>query len=451
MTERKYFGTDGIRGEANKAPMTALTALKVAMAAARYFMRQHQHHRPKVVIGKDTRLSGYMIENAMSAGFLSMGMDVTFVGPMPTPAIAMLTRSMRADLGVMISASHNPFQDNGIKLFGADGYKLSDAIEREIETLIDSDLSGDLAPSDQIGRAHRVDEEGGRYVEFVKSSFPKNMTLEGLRIVIDCANGAAYKVAPKVLWELGAEIIPMGVQPNGKNINKGCGATDTVAMQDAVIMHGAHIGLSLDGDADRLIVADEKGQRLNGDQIAGVIAATWHKQGRLANSTLVMTSMSSLGLERYMKSLGITLARTPVGDRYVMEEMRKHGHNMGGEESGHMILGDYSTTGDGLMAALQILAILKESGRPASEALNVFTPTPQILKNLRYTADNPLDHPEVKQFLSAYEQNLASDARILVRKSGTEKLVRVLAEAETAPRVHQIVDELCSFINRYAA
>jgi phosphoglucosamine mutase len=444
MTERKYFGTDGIRGRANSSPMTSQTALKVAMAAAHYFKRQHLKHRPKVVIGKDTRLSGYMLENALSAGFLSMGMDVTFVGPMPTPAIAMLTRSLRADLGVMISASHNPFEDNGIKLFGADGFKLSDAIEREIENLIDTDLSDQLVDSGDIGRARRVDEEGGRYVEFVKSTFPKDMTLEGLRIVIDCANGAAYKVAPKILWELGADIIPMSIHPNGRNINKNCGATDTVAMQDAVLMHGAHIGIALDGDADRLIVADEKGHRLDGDQISAAIATRWHAEGRLAKDTLVMTVMSSLGMEQYLNSKGIHLHRTAVGDRYVLEAMRQHGFNLGGEQSGHFILSDYNTTGDGLMAALQVLAILKRTGKPASEVLNVYTPTPQILKNLRFNGANPLDQDEIQTYLKDYEQQMGSDARILIRKSGTEKLIRVLAEAQDNAMVQKIVDDICA-------
>lgn len=446
MTERKYFGTDGIRGQANVEPITATTAIRIAMAAARYFKRQHLNHRPKVVIGKDTRLSGYMLENAMSSGFLSMGMDVTFVGPMPTPAVAMLTRSLRADLGVMISASHNPYQDNGIKLFGADGSKLSDMIEREIAALIDTDLSDDLASSDEIGRARRVDEEGGRYVEYVKASFPKNMTLEGMKIVIDCAHGAAYKVAPKVLWELGADIIPIGVQPNGTNINKNCGATHTQAMQDAVIVHGAHIGLSLDGDADRLLIADETGRKLNGDQIAASLAMHWKKQGKLAHNTLVMNSMSSLGMEKYLNENGITLVRTAVGDRYVLEAMQKGGFNMGGEESGHLILGDYSTTGDGLMVALQLLALLKESGLPASQALDLYTPTPQRLHNMRYTKDNPLDRQDVKDWLAAYEPTLGSSARILVRKSGTEKLVRVLAEAETPERVEEIIAEIAAQI-----
>lgn len=439
MTDRKYFGTDGIRGQANADPITATTAIRVAMAAARYFKRQHLNHRPKVVIGKDTRLSGYMLENAMSSGFLSMGMDVTFVGPMPTPAVAMLTRSLRADLGVMISASHNAFQDNGIKLFGADGFKLSDTIEREIEALIDTDLSSQLAAPEDIGRARRVDEEGGRYVEFVKSTFPKNMTLEGLKIVVDCAHGAAYKVAPKVLWELGAEIIPIGIQPNGTNINKNCGATHTTAMQDAVVMNGAHIGLALDGDADRLIVCDENGQKLDGDKIAAALAIQWHRQGKLAHDTLVMTVMSSLGMKNFLNQNGIQLIQTNVGDRYVLEAMHQGGYNLGGEESGHMILGDYSTTGDGLMAALQLLAVLKESGLPASQALDLYTPTPKRLHNLRYTKDNPLDRPDIKAWLAAYEPTLGSDARILVRKSGTEKLVRILAEAQTPERVEEII------------
>ncbi len=442
MTERKYFGTDGIRGQANSDPITALTALKVAMAAARYFKRTQEGHRPKVVIGKDTRLSGYMLENAMSSGFLSMGMDVTFVGPMPTPAIAMLTRSLRADLGVMISASHNPYQDNGFKLFGADGFKLSDSIEREIETLIDTDLSAELAAPADIGRARRVDEEGGRYVEFVKATFPKNMTLEGMKIVVDCAHGAAYKVAPKVLWELGAEIIPMGVNPNGMNINKNCGATHTTPMQDAVILHGAHIGIALDGDADRLIVADELGQRVDGDQIAASLATYWHKQGKLAHDTLVMNSMSSLGMEKYLDHNGMRLVRTNVGDRYVLEAMKAGGFNMGGEQSGHFILGDYSTTGDGLMTTLQVLALLKESQAKASDALHVFKATPQFLQNLRYTRDNPMDRNDIKEWLTDYEARLGSDARILVRKSGTEKLVRVLAEAETSERVDQIIADI---------
>jgi phosphoglucosamine mutase len=384
-----------------------------------------------------------MIEQAMTAGFLSMGMDVTLVGPMPTPAIAMLTRSLRADLGVMISASHNAFQDNGIKLFGADGFKLSDAVELEIETLIDSDLSASLASPEEIGRAKRVDEEGGRYVEFVKNTFPRNMSLHGMKIVIDCANGAAYKVAPKVLWELGAEVIPLGIDPNGKNINRNCGATHTIAMQDAVIAYGADIGIALDGDADRLIIADEKGQRLDGDQIMGAIAGAWHKQNRITGGGVVMTVMSNMGLEKYIRSLGLQFYRTAVGDRYVLEHMRTHGQNLGGEQSGHFITMDYSTTGDGLMAALQVLAVLQHTHKPASEALNVFTPMAQILKNMRFEGNNPLDHQTIKDYLAKVEKDIANKGRILVRKSGTEKLIRVMAEGEDAVEVQNWVDAIC--------
>ena len=444
---RKYFGTDGIRGQANTFPMTASQALRVAMAAACYFKRTVQGHRPRVVIGKDTRLSGYMLENAMTAGFLSMGMDVTLVGPMPTPAIAQLTRSLRADLGVMISASHNPFQDNGIKLFGADGYKLSDAAELEIEALIDSpELENQLAGPEEIGRAKRVDEEGGRYVEFVKNSFPKNKTLHGMKIVLDCANGAAYKVAPKVLWELGAEVISIGIDPNGKNINKGCGATDTIAMQDAVLVHGADIGIALDGDADRLIVCDEKGQRIDGDQVMAAIATHFHREGRITGNGVVMTVMSNMGLENYIQSLGLEFIRAANGDRYVMEKMREGGYNLGGEQTGHFITLDYGTTGDGLMAALQILSALQESGVKASEALNLFKPVPQILKNVRYTGTNPLESEAVKLYLSQANENIKGKGRILVRKSGTESLIRVMAEGNNAEEVQRVVDEICGVL-----
>lgn len=444
---RKYFGTDGIRGQANIFPMTASQALRVAMAAACYFKRTVQGHRPRVVIGKDTRLSGYMLENAMTAGFLSMGMDVTLVGPMPTPAIAQLTRSLRADLGVMISASHNPFQDNGIKLFGADGYKLSDAAELEIEALIDSpELENQLAGPEEIGRAKRVDEEGGRYVEFVKNSFPKNKTLHGMKIVLDCANGAAYKVAPKVLWELGAQVISIGIDPNGKNINKGCGATDTIAMQDAVLVHGADIGIALDGDADRLIVCDEKGQRIDGDQIIGVIARKLHQESALQGNGVVMNLMSNIGLERFLQANGMHLVRTAVGDRYVMEAMREGGYNLGGEQSGHFICTDFGTTGDGLMAALQILSALQASGTKASETLNVFKPVPQILKNVRYTGNNPLESEAVKLYLSQANENIKGKGRILVRKSGTESLIRVMAEGDDAEEVQRVVDEICGVL-----
>lgn len=452
MTQtRKYFGTDGIRGQANKSPMTASIALRVAMAAAVYFKRNTQHHRPTVVIGKDTRLSGYMIENAMTAGFLSMGMDVTLVGPMPTPAIAQLTRSLRADLGVMISASHNPYQDNGIKLFGADGFKLSDAVELEIEALIDDpNLETHLADSGDIGRAKRVDEEGGRYVEFVKNSFPKNASLHGMKIVLDCANGAAYKVAPKVLWELGAEVITLGVNPNGKNINKGCGATDTTAMQDAVLVHGADIGIALDGDADRLILCDEQGNRIDGDQVMAAIATQYHREGRLTGGGVVMTVYSNMGLENYITGLGLKFIRAANGDRYVMDQMRAGGYNLGGEQTGHFITLDHGTSGDGLMAALQILAALhaqkQTTGQPASTLLNVFTPAPQILKNVRYSGANPLDSETVKTYLTKVEQTIAGKGRILVRKSGTESLIRVMAEGEDVVEVEKIVDGICGVL-----
>ncbi|MDB5478593.1 MAG: phosphoglucosamine mutase [Alphaproteobacteria bacterium] len=451
MSTRKYFGTDGIRGRANTEPMTAMTALRVAQAAAFYFKREVHNHRPKVVIGKDTRLSGYMLEQAMTAGFLSMGMDVTLVGPMPTPAIAQLTRSLRADLGVMISASHNPFQDNGIKLFGMDGFKLSDAVEMEIERLIDSDLSPHLAGPEDIGRAKRVDEEGGRYVEFVKNTFPKNATLHGMKIVLDCANGAAYKVAPKILWELGAEVIALGVDPNGKNINRNCGATDTVAMQDAVLIHGAHLGIALDGDADRLIMCDEKACRIDGDQVMAAIATHWHASGRLTGNGVVMTVMSNMGLEKYIRGLGLDFIRAANGDRYVMEKMLAGGYNVGGEQTGHFITLDYGTTGDGLMAALQVLAAVQQSGKPASEVLNVFTPSPQILKNFRFTGANPLETPQIKEYLSRVTAEIDGKGRILVRKSGTESLIRVMAEGDDAAEVQRVVDGICGELGKVAA
>lgn len=450
---RKYFGTDGIRGRANSGHMTADIALRVAQAAGLYFKRAvSHHHRPRVVIGKDTRLSGYMIEQALTAGFLSMGMDVTLVGPMPTPAIAQLTTSMRADLGVMISASHNPYYDNGIKLFGVDGFKLSDAVELEIEALIDSDLSEHLADADSIGRAKRVDEEGGRYVEFVKNAFPKNLSLHGMKIVVDCANGAAYKVAPKILWELGAEVIAIGTEPNGRNINHGCGATDTVAMQDAVVIHGADIGIALDGDADRLILCDEKGNRIDGDQVMAAIATHWHNNGRLQGNGVVMTVMSNMGLENYIRSLGLDFIRAQVGDRYVLETMRDKGYNLGGEQSGHFIALNYGTTGDGLMAALQILAALCEIKKPASQVLNVFTPAQQVLKNVRFNGNNPLEMPNVKSYLDNVQQNIANlGGRILVRKSGTESLIRVMAEGNDADTVQRVVDDICQTLESSAA
>jgi phosphoglucosamine mutase len=451
MSTRKYFGTDGIRGQANTEPMTATTALRVAQAAAIYFKNNVSNHKPKVVIGKDTRLSGYMLEQAMTAGFLSMGMDVTLVGPMPTPAIAMLTRSLRADLGVMISASHNPFQDNGIKLFGADGFKLSDDVELAIEALLETDLNQQLAGPEDLGRAKRVDEEGGRYVEFVKNSFPKHLSLHGLKIVLDCANGAAYKVAPKILWELGADVVVIGADPSGKNINRNCGATDTVAMQDAVLIHGADVGISLDGDADRLIMADEKGQRIDGDQVMAAIATYYHQQKRIIGNGIVMTVMSNMGLEKYIRSLGLDFIRAANGDRYVMEKMREGGYNLGGEQTGHFITLDYGTTGDGLMAALQVLAAIQEARKPASAVIHLFTPAPQILKNVRFKGTNPLDMPQIKSYLETKHKEIDGKGRILVRKSGTEKLIRVMAEGDNADEVEQIVDNICETLTQAAA
>lgn len=448
---RTYFGTDGIRGRANQHPMTADIALKVAMATARVLGKNHAHSR--VVIGKDTRLSCYMLEQSLTAGFLAMGMDVVLTGPIPTPAIAVLTRSMRADVGVMISASHNPFEDNGIKLFGADGYKLPDTTEKEIETWIDNPLlmSEGLAAPDKIGRASRMDDAVGRMVEYAKGSFPRNKTLEGLKIVIDCANGAAYKVAPQALWELEATVISMGVTPNGKNINLECGATHTDALQARVIEEGADIGIALDGDADRLILVDERGQRIDGDQILALLATYMKSYDCLNHNTVVTTVMSNLGFERYLQSNGMTLVRSAVGDRYVVEKMREGGFNLGGEQSGHVVMSDFGTTGDGLMAALQILAVLKYSGKKASELLNVFTPVPQLLKNVRFTKGaKPLDKAEVQEALQQAEKTLANSGRLLVRASGTEPLIRVMAEGDDQKMVEKVVDDLCDVITKAA-
>jgi phosphoglucosamine mutase len=439
---RKLFGTDGIRGTANSEPMTADTALKVAMAAGRVLRRGD--HRHLVVIGKDTRLSGYMIEPALTAGFIARGMDVVLVGPLPTPAIAMLTRSLRADLGVMISASHNPFEDNGIKLFGADGYKLSDEIEAAIEAQID-DTNGRVPPH-ELGRAKRLDDAGGRYIEFVKGSFPKRLRLDGLKVVIDCAHGAAYKVAPTVLWELGAEVIPLGVSPDGLNINRDSGTMATQAMQRAVVEHGADLGIALDGDADRLLVADEGGRILDGDQLMALIALKWHEAKSLDGGVVVATVMSNLGLERHLAQRGITLHRTAVGDRYVVEAMRRLGSNLGGEQSGHIILGDHSTTGDGLMVALQVLAAIVETGAPASRVCNIFTPVPQLLKNVRFAGGAPLETTAVKTAISAGERRLGKKGRLVVRKSGTEPLIRIMAEGEDERLVATIVDEIAAAV-----
>jgi phosphoglucosamine mutase len=441
---RKLFGTDGIRGKANVEPITAETVMKVAMAAAIELRRGSHRHR--VIIGKDTRLSGYLLEPAMTAGFISMGMDVMLLGPMPTPAVAMLTRSLRADLGVVISASHNPYQDNGIKFFGADGYKLSDDLEAAIERRVESDLNASRVTSQELGRASRLDDERGRYIESVKSTFPKHLRLDGLKIVIDCAHGAAYKVAPRVLWELGADVVPIGVAPDGTNINKDCGATSPGLMQEAVLKHGAHIGIALDGDADRVIICDEKGHVIDGDQLMALIAGNWHEKGQLKGGGVVATVMSNLGFERYLKSLKLSLKRMPVGDRYVVDHMRSNSYNVGGEQSGHIILGDYSTTGDGLIAALQVLAVIQQAGKPASEICRVFTPVPQLLKNVRYQSELSLEAKPMQDAIKSAEQRLGNAGRLLVRKSGTEPLIRVMAEGDDEKLVTDVVLELCSFV-----
>jgi len=445
---RKFFGTDGIRGTANSAPITADIALKVAQAAGAQFTRGE--HRHQVVIGKDTRLSGYMLEPALTAGFTSVGMDVVILGPVPTPAVGMLTRSLRADLGVMISASHNPFQDNGIKLFGPDGFKLSDEVEKSIEARLDGEGQHNLAPPGELGRARRLDDALGRCIEFVKSAFPRGLRLEGLKIVIDCANGAAYKVAPAVLYELGAEVVPIGVNPDGFNINRNCGATAPSTMQDSVVEHGADLGIALDGDADRVILADEKGHLVDGDQVMALIAGAWSEKGRLAKPGVVATIMSNLGLEHYLRSLNLSLERTPVGDRYVLEHMRRHGFNVGGEQSGHIILSDYATTGDGLVAALQVLAVLVGSGKLASETMQIFTPFPQLLRNVR-CAKTVLDHGEVRSTIAAAEAELGEAGRLVIRPSGTEPVVRVMAEGEDIDRVALVVDRIVASMEASAA
>ncbi|MGJ3649435.1 phosphoglucosamine mutase [Sphingomonas sp. GlSt437] len=444
---RKYFGTDGIRGATNIAPMTAEMAMKVGMAAGAHFRRGDHRHR--VVIGKDTRLSGYMLENAMVAGFTSVGMDVVLVGPMPTPAVAMLTQSMRADMGVMISASHNPYADNGIKLFGPDGYKLSDADEMAIEALIDGEVP--LAPSAEIGRARRVEDARGRYINSAKSTFPPHLSLDGLRIVVDCANGAAYQVAPSALWELGADVVAIGVTPNGKNINDGVGSTAPQTLCETVVASGAHIGIALDGDADRLIVVDENGKVVDGDQLMATIAGGWARRGRLKGAALVATVMSNLGLERYLFDQGIALHRTKVGDRYVLEAMRERGFNVGGEQSGHIILSDYATTGDGLVAALQVLAELVEAGAPASEVLHRFDPVPQLLKNVRFKGGKPLEDARVKAVIDAAEAELNGAGRLVIRPSGTEPVIRVMAEGDDAKQVEAVVDRICAAVVEAAA
>ena len=441
---RKYFGTDGIRGRANKHPMTAEIAMKVGMAVGLSFQRGKHRHR--VVLGKDTRLSGYMIENAMVAGFCAAGMDVFLLGPIPTPAVAMLVNSLRADIGVMISASHNPYYDNGIKLFGPDGYKLSDAIELHIESLLDKDVDITLADSDSLGRAKRVDGVHDRYIEFAKRTLPRSMSLSGLRIVIDCANGAGYKVAPAALWELGAEVITINDEPNGFNINEDCGSTHPETLIKKVHEVRADIGIALDGDADRMVIVDEKGAVIDGDQIIALIAESWRENGRLAGNGVVTTVMSNLGLERYLSGIGLDMHRTQVGDRYVVEYMRANGFNVGGEQSGHIVLSDFSTTGDGLVSALQVLACIKRQDKPVSEVCSKFEPVPQLLKNVRFSGGKPLESTEVKAAIEDAKSKLGASGRLVIRPSGTEPLIRVMAEGDDPKLVEKVVNNIVDVI-----
>ena len=443
MVKRKYFGTDGVRGLANTFPMTPDIALKLGAAAGRHFRKDQKQHR--VVIGKDTRRSSYMFENALTAGFTSTGMDVYLLGPVPTPAVGVLTRSMRADVGVMISASHNSYLDNGIKFFGPDGFKLSDKVELKIEELLDNDI--EYADSQNIGMAKRIDDALGRYMEFAKSAFPRKKLLNGLKVVVDCANGAAYKAAPIVLWELGAEVISIGVDPNGYNINKDCGSTYPQNAANAVIEHGADVGICLDGDADRLILIDDKGNIADGDQLMGLIASQWSSKGQLAKNTLVATVMSNMGLERHLNSLDIKLLRTNVGDRYVVEEMQRSGYNLGGEQSGHIVMTDYATTGDGLMAALQFLNALVESKCSSSELVKVFEPMPQLLKNVRLNDTFSLDNLKVQDSIKAGEDAFGSIGRLLIRKSGTEPLLRVMGECEDPKLLKSVVDNIVETVD----
>ncbi len=439
---RKFFGTDGIRGRTNAGVMTAATAMKVGQAAGRHFLRGDHRHR--VVIGKDTRLSGYMLENALVAGFTSVGMDVVMTGPLPTPAIAMLTRELRADVGVMLSASHNPYEDNGIKLFGPDGFKLSDADEMAIEALIEQDI--ELADAAEVGRARRIEDARGRYIHAVKQAVASDIRFDNLKVVVDCANGAAYQVAPSAIWELGAKIVPLGVTPNGTNINRDVGSTSLAALKAKVLEEGADIGIALDGDADRLIVVDEKGQTVDGDQLMALIALRLKDRGDLRGGGVVATVMSNLGLERHLEGHGLTLERTAVGDRYVLERMREGGFNVGGEQSGHMILLDYGTTGDGTVAALRVLASLVRSGKRASELLHQFDPVPQLLKNVRYAGGKPLDDAQVKAAIADAEAELAGKGRLVIRASGTEPLIRVMAEGDDAGQVERVVDTICDAV-----
>jgi phosphoglucosamine mutase len=445
---RKYFGTDGIRGRANGV-ITADLALRVGQAAGVVFRRGDHRHR--VVIGKDTRLSGYMIETALVAGFTSVGMDVLLLGPIPTPAVAMLTRSMRADLGVMISASHNLYDDNGIKLFGPDGYKLSDEVEAEIERLIDGDLAKKLARSAALGRAKRIDGVHDRYIEFAKRTLPRNLSLDGLRVVVDCANGAAYRVVPAALWELGAEVISIGVEPDGFNINKDCGSTEPDALTRKVLEMRADIGMALDGDADRVVICDERGHLVDGDQLIAVIAESWHKDQLLAKPGVVSTIMSNLGLERHLDGLGIKLLRAPVGDRYVLEQMREHGYNVGGEPSGHIILSDFTTTGDGFVAALQVLAVVKKLGQPVSTVCHRFEALPQVTKNVRYRNGKPHEDAKVRSAIASGAERLNGQGRLIVRPSGTEPVIRVTGEGDDPLLVEQVVDGIVDALNEAAA
>ncbi|MES1203346.1 MAG: phosphoglucosamine mutase [Pseudomonadota bacterium] len=447
---KTYFGTDGIRGASNSFPMTPEIALRVGMAAGKLF-RSGGERRHLAVIGKDTRLSGYMIEPALVAGFTAVGMDVRLFGPLPTPAVAMLTRSLRADLGVMISASHNQYSDNGIKLFGPDGYKLSDDVERRIEVLMDQPLDKDLAEPAALGRAQRIDDAQARYIEIVKATFPRGMRLSGLRVVIDCANGAAYKVAPEALYELGAEIFPIGVTPDGFNINREVGSTDPRALKEAVLKYRADIGIALDGDADRVVLVDEKGQVIDGDQLMALIAQSWKQSGALAKPGIVATVMSNLGLERFLKKLDLKMERTAVGDRYVVEVMRAKGYNVGGEQSGHIVLSDFSTTGDGLLAALQVLAVRVRSGKPVSEICHLFDPVPQVLESVQVKkGGKPLERDDVKSAIKVAEQLLGTKGRILVRASGTEPVVRVMAEGDDEKLVREAVGNIAKAVREAA-
>ncbi|MFO1210191.1 MAG: phosphoglucosamine mutase [Amaricoccus sp.] len=444
---RKLFGTDGVRGRANESPMTPETALRLGQAAGRYFSNGGHAHR--VLIGKDTRRSGYMLETALTAGFTSVGMNVFLVGPVPTPAVGMLARSMRADLGVMISASHNPFHDNGIKFFGPDGFKLSDAAEEAIEKLLEGEPA--RAAPEHIGRATRIDDARGRYMEFTKTTFPRGQRLDGLRVVVDCANGAAYRTAPEVLWELGAEVVPLGVTPDGFNINREVGSTHTAAAIAAVKAHRADLGISLDGDADRVMIVDEKGEVADGDQFMALIADRWAREGRLAKKTLVATVMSNLGLERHLAAQGLSLVRTAVGDRYVVEAMRAGGYNLGGEQSGHIVMTDYVTTGDGLIAALQFLAAMVETGKRASELARVFPAFPQVLTNVRYRKGAaPLDEASVRAAITAGEERIGGHGRLVIRKSGTEPLVRIMGECDDPDLLRAVVGDIEAEVARFA-